>query len=792
MKKVKKQKTLQNDRTKKKKVQKPKKPKKASKKVPLTQQVINRDLSKQTENIKVELDDKHKDLNLQINIYNDKTQVNLKFKLIKELDGLIKKFKEKRDALMKQNIDLPNDIFDIPIINIEKDNDISEMIGVIKQKIKDIENFKPQNNIQLSNVSMYAGIGGVNVSKPTDKAYMSGAQWLMSSGTNVPFTQQPIINPYRPAPVGGNTGGGGIPPLAPNSGGGEYQPPNNPQVPPLQPSTGDGEYQPQILLFTEFLGLYNSRYKTFKNKQIDQANTASELDNLAIELQKVVNDVDFAINQGQWTRAEITRWEKRKNPSQTIDDSGYRNHFFKLFMSLNQKLAEMGGQQIRIPNSLEASALSPSSTSNPTTTSPCSIMYGSSQDELRRTGDDPNCEPAPVIPVLDSSSDYNDELCSQIKQSMNQLWSYMGRYKDQLTQSEHEYLKGEYDELVELYQSNCNQPDDVIPEDPTNTYPKCDIDKLGSRFQDIISQLEAVNQSKAQESGRSVEGINRLNSLLNANRAELNNAINLCAFNPQTAEDKTQHSLEMITALDIAPVPVAIALYSVQPDIPIRKDDTLTFVAYNPPAVNSGDKQRYKLMYNGHIVLELNNEGNPAYNVYFNEDGNIYDSEDLAPETPDPVNPNPITPVIPIQPRPPDNTNSPERVSELNEARRSLYYTSRPMTNRVANILAEQITEAINTPNGITILDKTNGNIPMAYALIYANVTNPNNVKSPHFRRETSFSSSMGIGYRLWNNNRELKGAGTDALIFNQWGELYDGRDQNGNYTPDKTFPFSR
>ena len=168
-------------------------------------------------------------------IIEDRSEINSQDELVSKLKFEIKKFNQKKEQLINSKIDIPNDIFNLPDIELNSNQDIIKYTDIIRSKIllleqliisskgekiipksTPIQNIPSNNNFQTFSRN------------PFDYMYQPRNQFGSRIGFD-PITQQPIVrNPIRP-PI--------IPPVIP--------PVVPPVVQPIDDASGD-EPAPEV------------------------------------------------------------------------------------------------------------------------------------------------------------------------------------------------------------------------------------------------------------------------------------------------------------------------------------------------------------------------------------------------------------------------------------------------------------------------------------------------------------------------------------------------------------------
>ena len=162
-------------------------------------------------NINVGTSDNHKDDNSNNSIKNvsqikevkdkitdNKKEIDNTDLLLLKLKSLIKEFNLKKEDLIKKKIDIPNEIFDIPNIEINSKNDIIKFIDILKDKLNKL------NNI-LINTKTEVKIEPSKTILPTNP-FMNNMQPNIRSPFNAynPYAFNPY-NPHKPFPTGDKT-----------------------------------------------------------------------------------------------------------------------------------------------------------------------------------------------------------------------------------------------------------------------------------------------------------------------------------------------------------------------------------------------------------------------------------------------------------------------------------------------------------------------------------------------------------------------------------------------------------
>ena len=134
--------------------------------------------------------------------YNDENNSELKTKkLLDELKEKIKIFNIKKEKLISEKIDIPNDIFNLPKnIEINSEKDIISFIDIINNKILQLENIIPnqtksQNNFPRQIPSSSSQIFGTGISLNDYKRPMPYIQ--QGYNPNLPYMMQQGYNPMQ-------------------------------------------------------------------------------------------------------------------------------------------------------------------------------------------------------------------------------------------------------------------------------------------------------------------------------------------------------------------------------------------------------------------------------------------------------------------------------------------------------------------------------------------------------------------------------------------------------------------
>ena len=217
---------------------------------------------------------------------DDKKEIDNTDLLLTNLKRLIKEFNQKKEELINRKIDIPNDIFDLPDIEINSQNDIIRFSDVLKEKINQLNNIliNTKNNIKIEPSRP------VSQPLPTNP-FMNSFQTNMRNA--FPFNTNPnFYNPYKPFPTNTRT-----PPSVDTT-----TPAPTPTTPPPTPppTPTQEETEKNLLMFLEDdFGKYEKYY--FDNKDTTDVSRLRRLiqiqTNEIARLQKIKNDLFLQKNK---------------------------------------------------------------------------------------------------------------------------------------------------------------------------------------------------------------------------------------------------------------------------------------------------------------------------------------------------------------------------------------------------------------------------------------------------------------------------------------------------------------
>ena len=251
-------------------------------------------------NINLGTSDNHKDDNSVVNDVTEikevqekkidsKKEIDNMDSLLLKLKSLIKEFNQKKEELINRKIDIPNDIFDLPDIDINSQNDIIRFSDILRDKINQLNNIlintKKEIKIEPSK--------SVPSSLPTNP-YMNNFQTNMRNA--FPFNTGPY-NPYKPFSTGGNVR---TPPVqTPDP---KPAPPDPTPAPTPAPTPDQEENERNLLMFLEEdFGKYEKYL--FDNKDTTDVSRLRQLIEVQEQeikrLQKIKNDLFLDTNKNK-------------------------------------------------------------------------------------------------------------------------------------------------------------------------------------------------------------------------------------------------------------------------------------------------------------------------------------------------------------------------------------------------------------------------------------------------------------------------------------------------------------
>ena len=261
-------------------------------------------------NINVGTSDNHSDDNSVLNdvteikeveekTIEDKKEIDNTDLLLSNLKRLIKEFNQKKEELINRRIDIPNDIFDLPDIDINSRNDIIRFSDILRDKINQLNkiliNTKKEIPIEPSK--------SLPSSLPINP-YMNNFQTNMRNAFPFNTGTSNLYNPYKPFPIGNvrTPPEGDIPtpveptPVEPTP----VQPTQEPESPNLTPAQEENERNLLMLLEEDF-GKYEKYY--FDNKNTTDVSRLRHLIQIQTDeitrLKKIKNDLFLDTNKNK-------------------------------------------------------------------------------------------------------------------------------------------------------------------------------------------------------------------------------------------------------------------------------------------------------------------------------------------------------------------------------------------------------------------------------------------------------------------------------------------------------------
>ena len=235
-------------------------------------------------NINVGKSDNHKDQDNSIvnditevkevkeKLIDDKKKIDNTDSLLANLKTLIKRFNQKKEELINRRIDIPNDVFNLPDIEINSPEDIIRLSDIIRDKIIQLNNIltntkrEPPKSIQLPR---------------NPNIFQTNMRNDFPSNTSNPF--KPFPTNTRTPPAGDQV----VPPVAP--------PANSSGLTPAQE-----EKERNLLMFLEEeFGKYRQFY--FDNKNTTDVSKLRRViqiqEDEIVRLQKIKNDLFLQANR---------------------------------------------------------------------------------------------------------------------------------------------------------------------------------------------------------------------------------------------------------------------------------------------------------------------------------------------------------------------------------------------------------------------------------------------------------------------------------------------------------------
>ena len=212
---------------------------------------------------------------------------------------------------------------------------------------------------------------------------------------------------------------------------------------------------------------------------------------------------------------------------------------------------------------------------------------------------------------------------------------------------------------------------------------------------------------------------------------------------------------------------------------------------------NPNARQAYGLYKNGNRILTNRSglsEAEKEFRSRFTQDGDIYNSSDINPPSEVDEFTETEQPEPEIQPPQPETQveDFTERNNELAEYRNRLYYTGREGQQTIVDNLNTQIGDSMDS-NNLIILDRTDGNIPatLAYYRLPANRPAEENIDTAELQQvpRSEIPSGGNDAFLLYINGELQRDENGQQKLYNEYGDPYSADDIRGD-TVSITFPF--
>ena len=240
----------------------------------------------------------------------------------------------------------------------------------------------------------------------------------------------------------------------------------------------------------------------------------------------------------------------------------------------------------------------------------------------------------------------------------------------------------------------------------------------------------------------------------------------------------------------------AKAYYNIRGQGTIAQNDVLTLREADDKIINEGGRKAYKLYRNDTELIDVQNQ----IPVYFTDEGDIYiDEIDNIQQISPPVTGDEFKEVEILTPEPEEKVEpipdevSEERKTQLLTWRNNLYTTNRNTPREKAFNLDNDISVALTTPNKLTLLDKSNGNIPASIAYLNMDLKpiQPEQITSLELRQvsRSEIPSGGNDAFLLYYNDILARDNNGQQILYNEYGDKYSSEDIRGeNIVVD--FPF--
>ena len=670
---------------------------------------------------------------------------------LKELKGLIAVFNQKKQALMNNKIDIPNNIFDLPPIEIKKKEDIINLMDVIKDKINQLDKVlqKPITPIRplepsMSSIPSYA-------SRASPYGFQLPPQMTQPAlPTRVPPSTLPVGE--KPTDIKG----------------------------PVR----DYDNEAKVL------------YENFK-KESSQILGTSNLRDTEILAGKSNN----VISQLQ----ELRKSEPTQEGKNVIDN------YIVLTQNLRTDLNNQYGNLIKAQQVPEKPIPIPSGRpdENPPEGTPTPTSGRPDENPPEGTPTPTPEQPPTQPPTQDLQTKFNElqKIYNKDIQSSDKdtLLLLRTRVADLIREARDKNNENLFNQLVSL---NDNIVEKLEALDKPISIPTS-IDKT------VISQrINTLNSYKNNilGTGRHPQAIKLIEKQINDVLEKLNLAFNKQDLTQEEFNNVISLYTDLDITQGVFP-PVK-ALRIIRPAIKLAKTDSLKLVEFYNANLPPNSSKQYKLYLNDDEVKSTDSTGTTRYERVFNVNGDLYGRADLEGSTEGPSAIIPETPTTPTEPtpeRPPDRPTIPpdtipetpettpptsrpitdERRRVLENYRNSLYYVGRVDIDNKIDILNQEIETALTDSNAYTTMDLTAGNVALAVAVKKSSTKNPRDIQSVYFEEIPPVQLSPGDrGFYLFIDGERINSPLTSTgKIFNRFGGSYINTDING-FDPILSYPY--
>jgi len=705
------------------------KPKKTKKTENINENHINIDINmadKEKEHIREVIQEVMPLIIQPVDIDEEETKDDLEMdNLVSELESTIKNFMNFREQLTKKNINVPDNLLEMPDININEKNDIIKLIQILKDRIEQFKLLllKPQQEQQQAQILS-------RKMRPT----MSSIPPILRGNLDIPQPQRSRIRPIQ------------------------YRNSNN----------DDARRE-----FRETIDFLN-------NRNVFNTDDINLIDRGLLRLNRNNNYISNILNDPSNSQGEnnLLR-ELLKSVQENID----------LLMNRKNILQNTGPQNI------------------PAEVEPLVPESGEFQEEpvIPLT-------PAPLIPQT-GEPEFEEAVIKlkapqrstrTLDEYIRDMQKYLADNRGRLTE---QARKRNYDRLEKALQEKSLQEQEdlatITDEDEEDDISDPLIMQINRR---IDNRLKIINNylNNIVSTGRSEAAVAQIRRNIETYRNNINDFRN----NSSTTNEDLYNWLDQNLIMDNTNGDWATATAFIsfidndmknsdknikQGDIiTLREIDITDILTDNPKA-----RKAYGLYKNGQRIFSKNFPENTTQNEFasrFNSDGDIYSELDLlgvesTPETPPETQPeDEIIPPDPVY----EISSSEERKNELATLRNNLYYTGRTGQEQIINELDNEIGNAINDNDAVILLDRVDIPVGIAYRNLPVKRINESDINSAELvnNLQTSDNPNARPSYLLYINNELQRGKfNNDAVLFNEYGDLYMPEDQEGK-TINITFPF--